>query len=222
MRITAAGRMTDQSWYRSTTWTLDDQQVFEKRLARSRGQRPEYLRIQALTLAATRQVENARPAIDLAKRYLQEHADGLFTAQIYLTLAKAHTTLGEINQAVDAFRQAVIAENARPNVRDLAYLEFAWFAATRGLTGLYDEVTAAMNGALQQADLVFPATQYRYFGALALISADLNDKEYAKRMASDALAAAARDQGPFSRHSKLGLVSRDRDKIRKRLEKLAR
>ena len=43
----------------------------------------------------------------------------------------------------------------------------------------------------------------------------------AKRMAINALAAAAKEKGPFQRHPLPGLVLGRRDKIRRRLERIA-
>ena len=107
-----------------------------------------------------------------------------------------------------------------PSVRGCAYLEFAWFAATRRLAGIYDEVMAAMSD-LQKADLLFPLNQYRYFGALALISSDLGDQDYARRMARNALAAAAKETGPFHRHPDFGIVPRGEDEVHARVRSLA-
>jgi tetratricopeptide (TPR) repeat protein len=213
--------MSGRDWYRRTTWSLDDEAAFEAKLSRSRGSRSEYLRIQALTLADTRDPATARPAIELASRYLRENPAGLLRAEVHTTVARAFTTLGETDAAIQAYRRAVEAERATPNVRGYASLEFAWFAATRKLAGIYDEVMAAMMSDLQNDALLLPLNQYRYFGALALISSDLGDGDHAKRMARNAVDAAAKETGPFPRHPEVGIVPRQADEIRARIESLA-
>lgn len=70
--------MASGDWFRRTTWTPREEAEFEQKLSRSRGQRSEYLRLQASTLADTAEPANARTAIELAERYLRENPDGTF------------------------------------------------------------------------------------------------------------------------------------------------
>lgn len=213
--------MSNPEWYRQTKWTSEIATAFEERLAKSRSQRGEYLRIQAITLADTLEPANAIPAIELARRRLEHEESVLHAAQMHAVIAQAFTTLGKIPEALESYRRSVALENARRNVRGHHYIDFAWFAATYKLAEHYDEVLETMERNMTESDLVFPATQYRYFGALAMISSDLGDDQNAKRMALNALAAAAKEKGPFQRHPLLGLVLGRRDKIRRRLERIA-
>jgi tetratricopeptide (TPR) repeat protein len=212
--------MTDPDWFRNSQWTPEIEQQFEARLARSRGQRGEYLRIQALTLVETLRSECAAPAIALAQRHVELAPTGIGAAQMHAAIAQAFITLGRLEPAVDAFRNAVKSELARPNVRGCHYIDFAWFVATNSLSPHYNEALAAMQQIMQAQDLVLSANQYRYFGALALISADTGDIQNARRMAQSALSAASEERGPFWRLPGFGLVGRQRDVARSRLERL--
>ena len=212
--------MTDIEWYRQSDWTPVTAAEFERRLAKSRAQRSEYLRIQALTLAGTKRSEFATAAIELAQRFLELKKTGVGVAQAHATIAQAHATLGQVDAAVAAYRLAVDAEHAQPNVRGCHYLDFTWFVAKRTLISQFDEVLAVTQRNMDQRDLMFPANQYRYFGALALISGALGDKDNARRMAKNALSAAARKQGPFGTQPSLGLAEQDRE-IQGQLERLA-
>jgi Tfp pilus assembly protein PilF len=212
--------MTDTDWFRNTEWTTEIEQQFEARLARSRGQRGEYLRIQALALAETLRSEYAAPAIALAQRNLEISPAGINAAQMHAAIAKAFVTLGRTESAVEAYRRAVKHEQARPNVRGFHYIDFAWFVATNNLSAHYSDALAAVQQNMQEQDLAFPANQYRYFGALALISAETGDSENARRMAKNALSAASQERGPFWRLPGLGLIGRQRDSARSRLERL--
>src|SRR5437660_4560561 len=102
--------MTPQDWYRRTTWTSGDAGDFEAKLARARGSRSEYLRIQALTLVETDDPNLAVPALELAQRYLQKNPFGIDRAQIYTTIARALALRDDVAGAVDAYRNAVEAE----------------------------------------------------------------------------------------------------------------
>ena len=213
--------VTDIEWFRQTDWTPSASAEFERRLARARGQRSEYLRIQALALAATEMQEFAEAAIGLARRFLALKQAGSGVAQAHATIARAHATLGEIEAAVAAYGLAVDAEYAQPNIRGYHYLDFAWFVATQAVDTQYDEVLRVIQRNKRDQDLMFPANQYRYFGALALISAAQGDEENARRMAEGALSAAAHERGPFENHPGLGLVARDKSKSHARLQRLA-
>ena len=140
---------------------------------------------------------------------------------MHASIAKAWITLGRIESAVEAFRSAVKSELARPNVRGYHYIDFAWFVATNKLATHYNEALEAMQQITQAQDLVFPANQYRYFGALALIAADTGDTPHAQRMAQNALSAVSQKHGPFLRLPGLGLVRRKNDATRSKLERLA-
>ena len=208
-----------RDWFRKTAWSAQHAADFERNLARSRSQRAQYIKIQAQTLADTGKAQLADAAIQLAHRYLKEDPRGFFETQAHLTIAKASGTKGDVSAALQAYRNAVEAEARKPGLRCCAYLEFAWFVATRGLLEAFDDVLSAMN-ASQEADLIFPIAQYKYFGALALISNELKDREHARRMARNALEAKAR-AAPFSRHKGVGVVQGIDGDIQERIRRLA-
>ena len=66
-----------------------------------------------------------------------------------------------------------------------------------------------MDSSMKDGDLVFPAAQYKYFGALALISSAAGDSENAARMARKALEAAMKQRSPFDRHPAVGRLETD-------------
>jgi hypothetical protein len=209
-------------WYRQTAWTTEIADEFERRLARSRGQRSEYLRVQALTLADQNSAELASISINLAKRHLELSPAGISAAQMWATIAKACITLGQPDDVVAAYRQAIRLEANRPTVREYHYIDFAWYVASNSAVTLYSEVLAAVEKNREERDLIFPANQYRFFGALALIAADSGDGDEANRMAKSAISAAESQQGPFWRQRFLGLLKCSSDPIRVKLENLAR
>jgi hypothetical protein len=214
-------QMSQMDWYRQTEWTREIEDEFERRLTRSRGQRSEYLRIQAITLVEQNVPRLALIAISLAKRQLELSPVGISAAQMWATIAKAHITLGQPDDVVDAYRQSIRLEAGRSNVRGNHYIDFAWYVATNSAVELYPEVLTSVDENMQERDLVFPGTQYRFFGALALIAADSGNASEARRMAKSAISAAKSERGPFWRQPLLGLLKGSRDPIRTRLEQLA-
>ena len=212
--------MTTQEWFRRQTWSAEDEAEFEKKLARAGSQRSQYLHIQALTLAETEDPALADPAIALANRQLQEDPDGIFRGQVLCTIARASAIKGDVTGAVDTYRQAVKAEG-EPGVRCCAYLQMAWFVVSRELAEFYQEVLSTMEGSMRDGDLMFPAAQYKYFGALALISKAFGDAENASRMARNALEAAMNRRSPFDRQPGVGLVGNTSTAVHRRIEELA-
>lgn len=214
--------MAPKDWFRQTDWTPSAAAEFHANLARSRSQRSEYLRIQALTLADTRQLRNAAPAIELSKQFLAINKYRHNVAQAHAVMAQAFETLGDPREAVEEYRRAVVAERECPNSRGGYYIDFAWFVATHRLLDVYDEVIAALESDLQDRDLMFPVKRFRYFGAIAMMSDDRGDREHARRMAANALAAATIEQGPFDRYPGIGLMPNSVDDCYARVERLAR
>jgi hypothetical protein len=210
---------TRDDWYRKETWSAADAAEFERRLSRSRGQRTQYLKLQAWHLAQTKKPSLADAAILLANRYLAEEPNGFFEVEAHLITAEAKTTLQDFPGALQAYRCAVKAETRKRGRRCCAYLAYAWFAASNGLSEEFDDVLKSMES-MEQADLVFPMSQYKYFGALALISAEMQDCENARHMARNALEAAIKS-APFRRHRAVGIVSGIDSVIQKRISQLA-
>jgi tetratricopeptide (TPR) repeat protein len=211
--------MKAREWFRKETWSPDDAADFERRLARARGQRTQYLKLQAWHLAGTKKPSLAVPAIELAKRYLQEDPGGLFEGEAHLIIAEANATLGESESALQAYRAAVEVESTKQSMRHCAYLHYAWYAATNGMSDEFANVLKAMEQ-MDKADLIFPINQYKYFGSLAMISEAFGDLENARRMARNALEAEVKD-GPFSRHKDAGIVRHIDASVQMRLRRVA-
>jgi len=179
----------------------------------------QYLKLQAWYLAETHKPKLAVPAIALANRYLEEDPGGFHEVEAHLIVAEANVTLGNTADVLEAYRAAVRAESKGRGPRSCAYLSYAWFVATNALAAEFDHVLRAMES-VEEEDLVFPISQYKYFASLALISNALRDGKNARRMARNALEAEAR-AAPFARHKDLGIVKNINPSIQKRVRQLA-
>lgn len=162
----------------------------------------------------------AEPAIELAKRYLQEDPNGSFVAEAHLIIAKAHVTKRDVSNALCAFRSAVDAEVNTRGLRCYAYLEFAWFATMNNLTEVFEEALKAMES-MQAQDLIFPINQFKYFGALAFISDFQRNRDHARKMANNALRADLQPAGPFPQHKDVGKVRGIDEDVQRRIWQLA-
>lgn len=206
-------------WYRKTSWSVADAAEFEQRLGKSRGQRAQYIKLQAWHLAETGNARLAAPAIALAMRYLEEDPRGFHEVEAHLIVAEANVTLGNTTDALEAYRAAVEAESRSRGAKCCAYLAYAWFAVTNNLTEEFDDVLKAMDS-MEDGDLVFPLSQYKFFASLALISSEQGDRTNARRMAQNALEAEAKT-APFARHKNVGVVKNFDPSVRKRIRQLA-
>ena len=212
--------MARNDWYRRTTWTPADAEAFQTRLRRSR-QRAQHLCIQARTLLDAGSAELAQSALTLIDQMLAEHPEPFFLSGAHLTRAECLLALGDIEEAIAAFRASLAAQRAMPNVCVNAYLPFAWTVGRLGLTEHFDEVLDAMEEFRDPADLAFPANAYLYFGALSFIADRLDDRAGAALWAHRALRSASTSVGPFPRHPGLGLVEQPDSDIQARLWKIA-
>jgi hypothetical protein len=210
---------TRNDWFRKTKWSSKDAEEFEQHLARARSQRTQYLKLQAWHLAETGRVEVADVAIRLARRYLEQDPCGLFKAQAHLIIAKASATKQDVPGALQAYREAISAEAQDRGPRSSAILDYVWFVATHQAVDAFDDALMAMDS-YDKSRLMFPIEQYRFFGALAFIADEMNDREHARRMARNALDAAGK-VGPFRRHRRVGVVSGIPAHIRNRIRQLS-
>lgn len=188
-------------WYRKRSWSVEDERDFRTRLSHARD-RAEYLRIQAGELLSN---GLAAPALQLFDELLTSDPESIFLTTIHTDRARALVSLKRANEAVQAFRLAVAAARARPNVRGYAALEFAEFAVAAHRADLYAEVTLALDQ--EPADNPFPSVEFRDATVRAFLAEEQGDRVSARSHAARALAAMTTEKAPFSRHPGLGLVS---------------
>ncbi len=99
-------------WFRNETWSPDIEQAFQQKLRRARTQSPQYLYIQAITLAE----KEPRVALKLVEQYFATN-DQFHMAPVLSTQAKAYVALGLIDEAISSYRQAVAWERKQPQIK---------------------------------------------------------------------------------------------------------
>jgi tetratricopeptide (TPR) repeat protein len=200
-------------WFRSTSWSRQIEQVFLRKLSRSRN-KSQYLRIQASTLVP----RYPRVALRLLDQYfaLGEQFD---MAQAHVDRAAAYLELNQIESAVAAYEAALAREAAYPNVTTQARLELPFLIAAKALTQHYDRALELLES--HKDELVFPLDRFRWNCAFALIRAEQGPPEVAREAAKRALAASAETSAGFRYHPHVGLVGGIEKSIRQRLSGLA-
>jgi tetratricopeptide (TPR) repeat protein len=211
--------MTNDDWFRRTTWSDEDRTAFFARLGRSRGasRKAQYLRIQAQTLADTRREPLFRAALELLDRLFAESPEPSQRAAAHHLAATCHEALGDLEEAVHQFRLALAAAAQHRGLDPGTALEFPWFVVEHDLADLYDEALRT----LAAAHLAFPVQFFKAAAIRAVIAARQGDHRAASRHATEALEAAGLAEAPFRRHRGLGRVGQEYERALERMTTLA-
>jgi hypothetical protein len=122
-------------WYRCTDWSEQSEAEFFRRLKRARGQNPQYLVIQALTLVGTGRLELAATALNLIKLFFEDHCEKYFASNAFQVKAEALLMLDRTEEAFEAFEGALVARRELPNVVNNAWLDYPLAVARRPAMG---------------------------------------------------------------------------------------
>lgn len=195
-------KMSQNDWYRRTTWNEAEAQDFFARLKRSRGNfhKGQYLRIQAYTLADTHPLV----ALELLDQYFALDGDHFDQASAHVGRALAYLKLGNLEAALASYDQALAHEKAYPNVRTRACLELPYLIAINQVSSRFHQALSLLSE--NTDDLMFPVDKFKHHAARAMILRH-TDMGLAASEAQLALQAAALDHSGFRYHAKLGLVS---------------
>jgi tetratricopeptide (TPR) repeat protein len=184
--------MGRDDWYRRTTWTAEDREEFFARLKRSRTtyNKTQYLTVQAWHLQSDASPPNYEAALELLDTLLTEFPDPSQLGSAYLQKAQCLEALGRIEQAADAFRDAVKAEGVHTGMRTTAPLDFAMFVVKHELRHLYNEVLENIGDLRDPEPLfLFPIAQYQALAAMAIIGSESGKKRQASEYAGKAIEA---------------------------------
>ena len=210
--------MSNDDWYRRTTWSDSDRSEFQARLKRTRGDynKSQYLRIQAHHLAAA---DLPVCAIELLDQLFADFPHDSQLAQAHLQYAVCMLALDRIDDAIAAYRLAFNAEQAYPNSRSQLWLDFPWLIVTRGLSDLYGEVDTYLDWG--ERSTTFPVEEFRMNTILAFLADANGDPTSSRTHAQTAIAAAAKEHSGFVRHPTVGLVGLPDTTVLNRLQELA-
>lgn len=206
-------------WYRKTTWTENDQNIFFEKLNRARiHSRPQYLRIQALTLISTTNQELINEAEILLNKILDEYPEEKFEKSLTLkTLGDIYKSKNNFEKAIQYYKNSLEFEQEYPNVKTTSYLEFAELIVKTKKNKEFNYVEGILEATTSES--LFPVEKYKGYAILSIINS--HKKNFEKASAYEKLANENADAKTtnLQYHKYLGIVKeRDSwlDKIMKR------
>lgn len=202
-------------WFRSKTWTKNDREHFETRLARARAtSRAQYIRIQAVELADSASADARAAAGELFGRLIRDFGeDDLQVAMGHTDKARWHQARGELREAVDHYRQGVAHEDGLSGGAlrwggDLSLAELLI-----ELDGDLDEAQEMLERA-SKSGLAFRSQRWRWFVADARVANRRGDPQRSASSARAGLDLLTEDQPDFPRHPDLGHIDAAAETIR--------
>jgi tetratricopeptide (TPR) repeat protein len=205
--------MGSEDWYRHTDWDAEIEAAFEARLARTRTQKAQYLRIQGAML------KDSHPAVALRllERCIAER-DAAHVAHAHLNAAHAHYMLGDVDSALDSLEAAMEQQQREPMFRTSAAFDYAMLVALHCLPDRYDRAMGALEGA---DDAFFATMLFQARTAQAMIYAARGRKDEARQAAREALAAADIREGWIPGYPDVGVLPEGDSPVFDRLRALA-
>jgi tetratricopeptide (TPR) repeat protein len=204
--------MAKAEWYRNSEWNPEIEAAFFEKLRRARD-KAQYLKLQAAHLAKP----HPQVALSLLDQFFAL-GEEYFLPDAHVAAANAYLFLGQTDRAVEAYKKALEAERQRPSYRTTAWNEFVLLVAGHPIESEFDEAIRVLNE--NRSDLVFPKLVFAWHGAYALIQAQRGHREEAKDHAIKALDAAHQGHSGFRRDPKIGLIGKEHDDIKRKLQQL--
>jgi tetratricopeptide (TPR) repeat protein len=172
--------MTD--WYRRKTWTKTDEEEYFAKLGRARKDgRAQYLRVQAIELIETKNINLLSVAETLLNKILTDYPDNrIEKSQTYNSLGEIYKLREDYEKAVEYFKKSLDFEKEFPNVITTAYLNFSETVIRAEKTELYDEVVKLLTEKINKDNLKFPLQEYIMYSVMTVISEYKGNLEQAK------------------------------------------
>lgn len=230
-------RWDDTDWYRSSRWSPEIAEEFERRLKRARGwTRPQYLRIQGLHLTWQSDPALQAQGRSLMHRLIEEYKDAdsesafsssLAAREVMATfecLGNAYRDVGMTEQAAANYRASINRQHALPNGRSnssgVTELLLAEVLLDRGRLDDLAEVEALLDAVEPEIDQnALRSVVLQYFVARARLSSRL-DRPDAADFARAALELASDRTPVFSRHPDVGVPDAS-DELLDELDRIA-
>lgn len=168
-------------WYRNTQWNAEIEAAFEAKLARTRGQKAQYLRVQGSTLKDS----HPEVAIRLLTR-CTEAGEPMFVAHALLDTAHAHYRLGDVDSALGTLQEVLEQQRREPRYQTSAASDYPFLTALHGRREHYDY---ALELLAHDGEALFPTMTFEQEAARAIILSERGEHAHAQAAAVIALAA---------------------------------
>ena len=206
-------RMSSEHWYRNTTWSGETEAAFNTKLARSRSQKAQYLRIQGSVLKDMEPVA----AIGLFQRCIDERDDS-HIAHAYLDMAHAYYVAGDLESALISLEAAMAQQARQPMFRTSAAYDHAMLVALHERTERYELVLSNLD---RSNEAYFASMTFQAESARAVIYSFQGRTEEAHAAAHRALAAEADQIGWIPGHPQVGVMPNSDNPLSKRIRAIA-
>lgn len=197
-----------KDWYRKKSWTKSDQEEFFAKLKRSRkGNRPQYLKIQAIELEATGKPELLIVAEQLLNQLLSGYPnDNFIKSSSSHTLGNIYKRRNDLETALKYYKEAVDFEKIWPNIKTQADIDFSDLVVKMNKPEYFDLVEELMHERLEKS--LFPLEKYRGYSILAIISQSRGDNTNFERFKKLAEENASKEISGLRYHKDLGTVKK--------------
>ncbi len=201
-------------WFRNETWDEQIERDFFARLERARSRRDQYLAIQALCLSET----CPGAAIRLANHYFDTRTSDFDDSRVFMARAQAHRSLGQVDEAIESYRDAIDSEQESRRFPTGSMLELPYYIAVSELADRYDLAVSLLEAG--KGESIFPVAIFKWNAAMALIAHRRHQLDVAREYALGALAAAAIRETELTYHRSLGLVDDAYTPVLKKLKSI--
>ena len=199
-----------KDWYRQKSWSKSEEEYFFTKLARARKDgRAQYLKIQAIELAETKDEKLLTVAEYLLSRLFSEYPDDKYNrASALVTLGNICQIKNDDDKAIDYYKQAVDFETIFPNVITQAYIYLSELVIKHQKANLYDRVEKILTERIPGT--LFPIEKYKGYSILSIINSYRHNIEQAEYFAALAEQNANKETSGLRYHKYLGVV-KERD-----------
>ncbi len=201
--------VSSDDWYRSTSWSDADRELFERKLSKARrASRAQYLRLKALALLETSDAGRRATGVELLERVLSEYPeDRVEVAGAHRALARYYEERGDAERAAEHYRDTLRAQEGT-NVFHGAELLLAELIVRERLTDCYPEADALLDRVLESGP-IFRSEQFRYAVARARLASRRGDDDEGAAFALGALDLFEHNEPVSSYHRNIGLIRAD-------------
>ena len=193
--------MNKDNWYRNRTWDVQIEKNFNETLRHARLKQ-DFLRIQASYLTAV----SPHAALKLLERYFAFgiHFDMAFA---WYDRAMAYISLGQIDQALDAFCAALNEEEINPDTLTQAYLGLPKLVADMAIEPWYPKAVKTLENYANRRKR--PRDYYEWNAVYALICSQMGKHSEAKKYAVEAVEVVKKQASGVSYKSKTWIIRDD-------------
>lgn len=200
-----------REWYRRKTWTETDKEEFFKKLNQAhKSSRAKYLKVQAIELIATNDLQLIVVAEKLLLKVLNEYTyEKIYISQTYNSLGNIYEIRNELEIALCYYKKSLDFENEYPNVITTSLLDYSKLIIKLEKINLYEDLKVLLLNEINKNRFMFPIELYTIYSILATISLYYNDVENAKLYTNitDENALKRTNSLWNPKKNKLGLVS---------------